>query len=154
MEELWGLPAHPFFVHIPVVLLPILGSVALMMVARPKWRRRRPLLFVGTTLVTTVATILAARSGEPFKEALQPGLGSRIDRHADLGDQTALLATLFFVAVAAMAAGDRWISGRKRTVTALSMVAGVLGALAAIWVIRTGHEGARVTWSGVDVSER
>lgn len=161
MEELWGIPAHPLFVHLPVVLLPVLAPGAWLVAARPDWRQRwlRPLFAV--SLVTMVATILAAESGGPLKEALQPGLGTRIDRHQELGEQTARLAALFFASVAVTTGADWWLRRDRtrvdlravgaRAVQAVAVTAAVLGTLAAIWAIRTGHEGARVTWSGVEV---
>ena len=160
VEEVWGVPAHPLFVHVPVVLLPVIAIGACAMALRPEWRRRYALHLPIAALVVAVATLLAVKSGEPLKDALQPALGTRIDRHADLGDQTALLATLFFLAAAVTASGDWWLRRRAaevanavpgRLVTAAAVTAAALGVLAAIWAIRTGHEGARVTWSGVDV---
>ncbi len=163
MEELWGIPAHPLFVHVPVVALPVLGAAGWLVAARTGWRQRFSLPLLGATLVTMVATILASRSGGPLEEALQPGIGTRIDRHQQLGEQTTVLTILFFVGVVAMTGGDQWLRLRGRSETgeirpahrhavrALAVGAAVLGTLAAIWAIRTGHEGARVTWSGVEV---
>ena len=32
-----GLPAHPLFLHVPVILIPVVGVAALALVARPAW---------------------------------------------------------------------------------------------------------------------
>jgi hypothetical protein len=37
----------------------------------------------------------------------------------------------------------RWI------LPALGTAASVVAVLAAVWVLRAGHEGARITWTGV-----
>ncbi len=161
MEELWGIPAHPLFVHIPVVAIPLLAAAAWLVAARADWRQRYSLPLLAGALVTMVATILAAESGEPLKEALQPGIGTRIDRHQQLGEQTTVFTILFFVGVTGTAVGD-WLvrqqgrgepaggSRQLSAVRALAVGAAVLGTLAAVWVIRTGHEGARVTWTGIE----
>lgn len=163
MDEILGVPAHPLFVHVPVVLLPGLGLVACAFVVRPAWRQRYAAPFLVVTLVTTIITILAARSGESLEDALQPALGTTIDRHAELGDQTALLATLFAVAAASVVGADWWflrrptdlapdpVRSRSRTMQLASAGVAALAILATVWVIRAGHEGARVTWSGVEV---
>ena len=46
---------------------------------------------------------------------------------------------------------ERSEHGTHRTpaLWAFSGVAAVISVLLAIWTIRTGHEGAKVTWSGV-----
>ena len=159
IEELWDLPAHPLLVHFPVVLLPIFAAGAVAVAIRPEWRRRFGWHLVGASLVGAVSALAATRSGKPFQQALQPGLGSVADRHADLGNQTAVLAILFLAGAAATSAIDRWYSAdtpvdsarRQRVATGSAVVTAVMGIAAAVWVIRTGHEGARITWMGVDV---
>ena len=160
IEELWDIPAHPLLVHFPIVLIPVFAAGAVATAIRPDWRRRFGWALAGTTLVGAGAALAAARSGKPFQEALQPGLGPLADRHADLGNQSALFAVLFLVSASATAAADRWYSTRAesaespigpRVGAGLAVVTAILGVVAAVWVIRTGHEGARITWIGVDV---
>lgn len=154
MGELFGTPAHPLLVHIPVVVLPLLAIAAIALAARPAWRQRVGWLLAGVTLITAAITVLATKSGERLHDALQPSLGSLADDHMQLGNQTALLAVIFFVATAAMFAIDRWYLPRtnpKRWPTAFAVGVALLGVLATVWAIRTGHEGARITWEGIDV---
>jgi hypothetical protein len=47
-----GLPAHPLFLHVPVILIPVVGVAALVLAARPAWFPRHG---VWVTLVTVVA---------------------------------------------------------------------------------------------------
>ena len=35
MESIFGLPAHPFFVHVPIVLVPLVGIGAIVMTTEP-----------------------------------------------------------------------------------------------------------------------
>ena len=39
METIDGLPAHPLFVHLPVVLIPLAFIGAILVLAVAKWRR-------------------------------------------------------------------------------------------------------------------
>ena len=47
-----GLPAHPLFLHVPVILIPVAGLAALALAARPSWWVRHG---VWVTLVAVVA---------------------------------------------------------------------------------------------------
>ncbi|MCE9622586.1 MAG: hypothetical protein K8R99_09605 [Actinomycetia bacterium] len=151
MGELFNTPSHPLLVHIPIVLLPLLAVLAIVMAAKPSWRSRLLWPLVVATLVTAAVTFWATQAGEQLQDALQPALGSKGDRHAELGDQTALLATIFFVGAAAMVVIDRWFKRLMRSATALAWAVAVIGVVATVWVIRTGHEGARITWDGVNI---
>lgn len=151
MGELFGTPAHPLLVHIPIVLLPLLAVVAIVMATKPELRRRFGLWLLVATLVTAAVTFWATQAGEQLQDALQPALGSKGDRHAELGDQTALLATVFFVGAGLMVVIDRWFKQLTRSAVVLAWAVAAIGVVTAVWVIRTGHEGARITWDGVNV---
>ena len=167
IEELWGLPAHPLLVHFPIVLIPILAVGAVAMAARPLWRQRFNWQLSGACAIAAVSAFVAAQSGEPFEEALQPGLGSVADRHAELGDQSVLFAVLFLAGAALLTAMDRWYLTRRslsvgrevdavsvwvsRVTAGIAIVTAIIGVVAAVWVIRAGHEGARISWLGVNI---
>jgi len=40
LEELFGLPAHPLLVHMPVVIIPLAGVIAVVFAFRPAWLDR------------------------------------------------------------------------------------------------------------------
>ncbi len=40
MDTLFGLPAHPLLVHIPIVLLPLAAIGVIVMLIKPEWHRR------------------------------------------------------------------------------------------------------------------
>ena len=151
MGELFDVPAHPLLVHIPIVLLPLLAIAAIVMAAKPAWRSRLTWPLFAATLITAAVTVWVTQAGEQLEEALQPALGSKADRHAELGDQTALLATIFYVGAACMVAMNRWFKRLTRSAVALAWGVALLGVVTAVWVIRTGHEGARITWDGINV---
>lgn len=151
MGELFGTPAHPLLVHIPIVLLPLLAVMAIVMAVKPSWRSRLVLPLFAATLIVAAVTMWATEAGEQLKEALQPSLGSSIDRHAELGDQTSVLAWIFSAGAALMVVMDRWFKRLTRSEVALAWAVALIGVVTAVWVIRTGHEGARITWIGVNV---
>lgn len=151
MGELFGVPAHPLLVHIPIVLLPLLALLAIVMAAKPSWRSRLMWTLLVATLVAAVVTFWATQAGEELQDALQPALGSKGDRHAELGDQTSVLAWVFCVGAAAMFVVDRWFKRLMRSANALAWTVAALGVVTTVWVIRTGHEGARITWDGVNL---
>ena len=71
-----------------------------------------------------------------------------------MGDWTGVLGTAFCVGAACLVGMDRWVLPRwpaKRWPVVVACVVALVGVASAVWVIRTGHEGARITWKGVDV---
>ena len=157
MESIFGLPAHPLFVHAPVVLMPLLAIATVALAIRPRWRLRFGPALAVSALGIAVLTILAAASGEPFVELVSIGTGA--DKHKSLGETTRLLTVLFFLASAATAGFDWRTRGSSKTSgdAGQSSMVGVglialttlLAIAATIWMIRTGHEGARITWTGL-----
>lgn len=150
MDEIFGTPAHPLLVHIPIALLPALAVVAIVIAVKPSWRTRLTWPFAGATLIAAAVTYWATKAGERLRDALQPSLGSLADRHIELGNQTAVLATVLFVGALCMLVASRWFARFERSAVALRWVVAVIGVVTAIWVIRTGHEGARITWIAVE----
>ncbi len=62
-DKIGGLPAHPLIVHLPIVFGPILGLLALGLL-NPAWRSKLIKPLAALSIVTAVAAILAAESGE------------------------------------------------------------------------------------------
>ena len=152
MESITGLPAHPLLVHAPAVLVPLLTVVLVAMAARPPWRRRLGPAVLVAALALTVATFLTVRSGEAFEEII----GDRVDvsEHEELGQTTMRLVAGTFVVVLLTVGADRW-AGRagpswlRPAGLGLSVLAALVAVAATYWMIRTGHEGARLVWDGV-----
>jgi hypothetical protein len=83
------------------------------------------------------------------------GEGRQLAQHADLGAMLRLLVILFALALIVLVIVDRYgihTGGRGGVLTsrpvgiALTVVVVVLAVLSLIWVIRTGHVGAQMTW--------
>jgi uncharacterized membrane protein len=157
IDKLFDLAAHPLLVHAPIVLVPLLFLISIAVVVRSQWRAHTHWL-AAALFIAAVATLLAKGSGE----ALQHRIGTKIAdqdglrQHADLAEATAILVLLQFLSAAGVAVVSRLIgrfAERAQTlgiIRSLGLGALVLfGALATIWMVRTGHEGARITWQGI-----
>ncbi len=152
MESIGELPSHPLFVHAPVVLMPLLAIFAVVLLARPAWRRQvgwaLPVLSVGLAL----ATFLAKESGEELK-GLLGDFAPNTDKHEGLANTALVLILLLLVVSTAMVVADRlarrdgpaWLSTAAVALVGLSVV---FAGMATIWMFRAGHEGARLVWKG------
>jgi uncharacterized membrane protein len=161
LEKIFGLPAHPLLVHIPVALIPLCAVGAIVMVVSASWRQRIGWVVVLLAGVTVVASQLAAGSGEAFEEALDQE--SRLVRlHAELGDTFVWFAIAFFVALLALmlwdtlqrrreATGTGETGVKERTGRTVALVLSVVVVIAAVGatyrVYQVGHSGAKAVWS-------
>jgi uncharacterized membrane protein len=154
------IPSHVFFVHVPVVAIPVMSLLAVIMGVRkrpPVWLRN---IVLGGTILTVVATWFAVQSGQEFDEII----GDRVntDRHQALANRTMLFALGLMVAVIglyfvisrlAAAEASNTSSGMSQARIVLALATIVFAALSTVWVVRTGEEGARITWDGVIPAE-
>jgi hypothetical protein len=153
MLKFLDLPAHPFFVHGPVVMLPLVTIAALLLALRPSWRARAwaPLTVAVTVMFGTM--ILAMESGEALDEAFK-GLAPT-KHHIELAETTRLLTFGFLLLTLIEAV---LVYKRKRSSVEINsstaslerigaFVVALIGVIATIWMIRTGHEGAKAVWS-------
>ncbi|MGE0572167.1 MAG: hypothetical protein AB7P25_13825, partial [Dehalococcoidia bacterium] len=62
--DIFGIPAHPFFVHVPVVLIPVAALGFALTGWRREWRRWFIVPLLALTLAGAVFSVLAANSGE------------------------------------------------------------------------------------------
>lgn len=146
MDELFGLPAHPLLVHFPVVAVPAFTLLALAMVFVPSFRERFGKVVAGFGLIAALGTILAAQSGEAMAERWFNR--ELVETHESLGETLRILVLALTVAVIGLVANAKRSSATGKDPMSLFVSAGVLvlAVLTAIWTIRTGHEGARLTW--------
>jgi len=159
MNTVFGLPAHPLLVHIPVVLLPLAALGAVAIAVRPAWRRRYGWLVLAVTVVGSVGAVLAANAGDSLEE--QVGRSPSVHDHAVAGEIARNVSLVFVVLVAAFVIAA-WFLERRRTSTvgalgqrnaprwlvptlAVLMVFGAAGSLYTI--LSAGHSGAKATWN-------
>ncbi len=160
-----GLPAHPLFLHVPVILIPVATIWALVLVARPRWFLRSGVLLGIVTVIALAATFLTVGAGEALRNALDLnggfGPAALIARHAHaamiLRDLLilftgAVIAALFAHRVAAgMLSGLAWLDGLARHAATLVLLRAALAVLAiacAYFVFHTGDLGAKAVWQG------
>jgi hypothetical protein len=153
-ERLFGLPAHPLLVHVPVVLVPLAALGAVAALARGPWRTWLLPLTAGLAAAAIVGVQLAMSSGEGLEEAGESG--GLVERHSQLAEQTRPLVLVFcLLAIAAAVVHHRLgrdseapqrSNGLTRALVPLMAASVLFGGLATTWVIRTGHTGARSVW--------
>ena len=164
MDQLFGLPAHPFLVHIPVVLLPLAAIGVVVMAIRPAWHQRFRWAVLGIGAVGTLGIVLAASAGEELEGRIITVEGAAAaagwDYHAQLGETARNVALVFFVILAAYVivpwwqerrradSGGRAVSNTGRRLRIGVTVLALLGGAATVTAVaRAGHSGSESVWS-------
>jgi predicted membrane protein DUF2231 len=158
-----GLPAHPLFIHVPVVLIPISVLGAIACVARPAWLARYGIPLSVTAIVAMSSTFLAMQAGAALRGALnlQGTAASLIQRHSHAAHILAVVFVLFTAALiltfaaqrisggmpTGLAIADRLLSPRTSLV-ALRVLLVVLALVSAYMVFKVGDLGAKAVWAG------
>lgn len=156
MESFFGLPAHPLFVHAPVVFMPLALLLALAMAVKGDWRRVAGWTLPLVALITFIMSFVAKLSGEALDEAVNKKYPVDASAHEDLGDQTVLFIFLFLISTLvqfgldffqrkAAEGSPNWL-GTARIVGQVLVL--VFAVLATIWMVMTGHAGATLVHEG------
>ena len=164
-----GLPAHPLFLHVPVIFIPLAAVGGLVIAARPQWYRNSAGAWIGLAGVVALGSLnLTMSAGDKLRSALGlegdgPGVTHLIAEHSDAAG-TLRVFTIAFLAFylitlavhatadgqsSGVALGDRVFAG-IRGVSAAPLVLRGLTALLALgclyYVFRTGDLGAKAVW--------
>jgi hypothetical protein len=158
-----GLPAHPLFVHVPVVLIPgtIVAAVACMI--KPAWFSRYGIALSLVSIVAMSSVFVAMEAGAALRRVLNlPGkTASLIAQHSQAAHILAIVyvaftATLIVTFAAHRISGglptglgivDRLLSARS-IFTMLRVGLVLLSIGAGYMCFRTGDLGAKAVWSG------
>jgi len=170
-----GLPAHPLFLHVPVILIPVAALAALALAARPSWWTRHGVWVTSVAVVALGSLNLTMAAGKALKQDLgipiagfggASGPGSLIARHEHAADLLRIFTILFTAVVIVSLAlwredhgapitGIGFIDGlvvRLRSVPAVLVLARVAAAVLAVlclyFVFHTGDLGAKAAWQG------
>ena len=162
MDTLFGLPAHPFLVHVPLVFLPLAAVGVVLMVIRPQWHDKYRWIVLVFGAVGTLGAILAASAGEALADRIVgvagPEVAATWHEHSERGETARTVAIIFFVVLAAYVLIPWWLqrrqpddettaAGRTRPLRIGLAVVAVLAAAASITtVIRAGHSGSDAVW--------
>jgi hypothetical protein len=167
-----GLPAHPLFLHVPVILIPLVTIAAVALAARVQWLAQYGLLVAAVAVAALIATVLTMGAGTALADKLsEEGRGGGgvnpsavadrpdyISQHADAARLLRVLMFLFVIGLVVFVLSDRVGRGltrlggvgelvSRRPITLVLRVGVVLLAIACfIQVIRVGDLGAKAVW--------
>jgi hypothetical protein len=158
-----GLPAHPLFIHVPVVLIPTTIVAALVFVAKPQWLTRYGIALALTSIVAMSSVFLAMQAGAALRGALnlQGEAAKLISEHSQAAHILAIVYVLFTATLIVTFAAQRISGGMptglvivdgllssKPMLTALRVVLVLLAIGAGYMCFRTGDLGAKAVWQG------
>jgi hypothetical protein len=153
-----AVPTHPLFVHVPIVIVPLLALATIFVALGSGWRARwGTALIVGQIVMLGYTSIFVMRSGEFLAEAAS--LEKVAHHHEELAETTRLLQFLMLVATGCIWGQDRinrraiasdnhpaWLNPAGYAIRA---AASSVAVLTVVWMWRTGHAGAEITYTGV-----
>jgi hypothetical protein len=158
-----GLPAHPLFIHVPVVMIPVsvLGGLACLW--RGRWFDRYGVVLCLCSIIGMSSMFLAMQAGAALEHAiaLTQAQASLIHQHSQAAHILAVVFVLFTATLiltfsshrisGGMPTGlefaDRLL-GTRATLLALKVALVVLALVSAFMVYRVGDLGAKAVWLG------
>lgn len=158
IETFFGLPAHPLMVHLPVVLIPLAGIIAIVFAFRPAWLDRYGWGLVVLSGIGALGGVLAAGSGESLSDMQRKAETAAREDHFELGEIARNLGLVFFLVVLAVvlvrhlarrraATEGIWSKANTTAAGVVFALALVLSAAAAtISISAAGHQGAKLVW--------
>jgi uncharacterized membrane protein len=158
-----GLPAHPLFVHVPVILIPATIVVALVFMFKPEWFGRYGIALALVSIAAMSSIFLTMGAGGALRDELhlQGRAASLISEHSQAANILAIVyvaftAILIITFAALRISGgrptglgivDRLLSSRT-AFNALRVLLVVLALGAGFMTFRTGDLGAKAVWAG------
>lgn len=143
----FGVPAHPLLIHLPVVFVPLTTLGIVVSALRPRVLEAYGWLVVIAAVIAAAGAIAAKITGRQLFESY--GQPEALAQHQRWGEITRGLSVLL-----AVLAATWWWHGRKAGgsgllgwVLRVAVVAVAVAALAA--VTYTGHLGAESVWGDV-----
>lgn len=152
ISKIFGLPAHPLFVHVPIVLVPVAMITSILAIFK-KFRREFLVATATMAVIGAVFLSLSTEAGESLKHDLPKS--EAIHEHAEIGEQSQGPTIAFAAfAVSAVVAGEairRNFVYKNRSLPkqiapvllALTLVGGVVSTVV---VTQAGHSGAKAVW--------
>jgi hypothetical protein len=158
-----GLPAHPLFVHVPVVLIPTTVVVAIVFVVKREWLSRYGIALALVSIVAMSSIFLTMQAGAALRAALhlQGQAAVLISEHSHAAHILAIVYVVFTATLIVTFAAQRISGGMptglgfvdrllspKPVVTALRVALVLLSIGAGYMTFRTGDLGAKAVWQG------
>jgi uncharacterized membrane protein len=151
ISKVFGLPAHPLFVHVPIVLIPLTAIGAIAIACSARARERLGWIVLGIGIVAGLSTQLAIDSGEALQDSVRRSAALR-DHIASADSIRPLILLLFLVALGVVLLGR---SQRKVPAAGRAAIIAVTLLVAVVTNVRLfqiGHSGAKATWQQTQIS--
>lgn len=158
LDNVYGVPAHPLLVHIPVVFIPLTLLLAIAAVSWARGRKVLSLVVAGAATIAMLSAQLAVWSGQNLEERVRED--PLIRQHAELGEGARTFAILVFLIAVAFVVrewrrelpipdGERIRGLLAPRAVGIVLAVALLGsaALTTVWVVRAGHVGAKAVWN-------
>jgi len=157
-----GLPAHPLFVHVPVILIPTTIVAAIVLVAKPEWLERYGIALALVSIFAMSSVFLTMQAGGALESALHlHGEAARLISEHSQAAHILAIVYVAFTALLILAFAARRISGGRPTglaladrplsspavFTTLRVLVVVLALVAGFFTFRTGDLGAKAVWA-------
>ncbi len=157
ISNIFGLPAHPIFVHAAVVLLPLAALGSILVAAKPRWRKHYAPLVAALAIAAVGSVGLAQGSGEKLEDRVVET--PLIEKHTDQGESVlpwaigvALVATATATLPLVEGLGTKF---SPRNLTLGLVLASALVGAGSTWVlVAVGHSGANATWGDTPVASQ
>lgn len=158
-----GLPAHPLFVHVPVILIPTTVGAGLVFMFRTDWLSRYGAALALVSIFAMSSVFLTLNAGGALEEALHlhGEAAHLIDEHSQAANILAIVYVAFTALLIVTFASLRVSAGRPTGLAVLDLALGsravlnglralvvVLALVAAFMTYRTGDLGAKAVWAG------
>jgi hypothetical protein len=158
-----GLPAHPLFVHVPVILIPSTIVAAIVFMVKPEWLSRYGIVLAVVSIAAMSSIFLTMQAGAALRGELnlQGQAAKLISEHSQAAHILAIVYVLFTATLIVTFAAQRISSGRstglgivdgplssKSMYAALRVVLVLLSIGASYMCFRTGDLGAKAVWQG------
>jgi uncharacterized membrane protein len=158
-----GLPAHPLFVHVPVVLIPTTIVAAIAFVFKREWLSRYGIALALVSIVAMSSIFLTMQAGAALRGELQlqGQAATLISEHSHAAHILAIVYVVFTATLIVTFAAQRISGGMptglgivdellssKSVVAVLRVVLVLLAIGAGYMCFRTGDLGAKAVWQG------
>jgi hypothetical protein len=157
------LPAHPLFVHVPVILIPTTVVVAIVFMVRTDWFARYGIALALVSIAAMSSIFVTMQAGSALEAALhlQGPTAHLISEHSQAAHFLAVIYVGFTAVLIVTFAAQRISGGRptglgfvdhalapRPVFTGLRIVLVILSLAGAVMVFRVGDLGARAVWQG------
>jgi hypothetical protein len=158
-----GLPAHPLFVHVPVILIPVTIVAAIVCMVKLEWFSRYGIALAVVSIGAMSSVFLTMQAGAALRAALHlhGSAAHLISEHAQAAHILAVVYVVFTAVLIITFAAHRISDGMptglgildgmfasRLVFTGLRVLLVVLAIGAGYMTFRTGDLGAKAVWQG------